>query len=163
MVQKKVNNEKKSGTKRKVIPDSKYESEIIAKFMNQLMVDGKKSIAESIVYGAFEQLEKDSKGEDTVELFKKILDQVAPVVEVRSRRIGGATYQVPVEVRAKRRTALAMRWIVEAARNRKEKSMPARLAAELKEAKDGKGSAVKKKEDMHRMAEANKAFAHFRF
>ena len=154
---------RRAAPKRKVIPDSKYESEIIAKFMNQLMVDGKKSIAESIVYGAFEQLEKDSKGEDTVEVFKKILDQVAPVVEVRSRRIGGAPYQVPVEVRAKRRTALAMRWIVEAARNRKEKSMPARLAAELKEAKDGKGSAVKKKEDMHRMAEANKAFAHFRF
>ena len=154
---------RRAAPKRKIIPDSKYESEIIAKFMNQLMVDGKKSIAESIVYGAFEQLEKDSKGEDTVELFKKILDQVAPVVEVRSRRIGGATYQVPVEVRAKRRTALAMRWIVEAARNRKEKSMPARLAAELKEAKVGKGSAVKKKEDMHRMAEANKAFAHFRF
>ena len=154
---------RRAAPKRKVIPDSKYESEIIAKFMNQLMVDGKKSIAESIVYGAFEQLEKDSKGEDTVEVFKKILDQVAPVVEVRSRRIGGATYQVPVEVRAKRRTALAMRWIVEAARNRKEKSMPARLAAELKEAKDGKGSAVKKKEDMHRMAEAKKAFAHFRF
>ena len=154
---------RRAAPKRKVIPDSKYESEIIAKFMNQLMVDGKKSIAESIVYGAFEQLEKDSKGEVTVEVFKKILDQVAPVVEVRSRRIGGATYQVPVEVRAKRRTALAMRWIVEAARNRKEKSMPARLAAELKEAKDGKGSAVKKKEDMHRMAEANKAFAHFRF
>ena len=154
---------RRAAPKRKVIPDSKYESEIIAKFMNQLMVDGKKSIAESIVYGAFEQLEKDSKGEDTVEVFKKILDQVAPVVEVRSRRIGGATYQVPVEVRAKRRTALAMRWTVEAARNRKEKSMPARLAAELKEAKDGKGSAVKKKEDMHRMAEANKAFAHFRF
>jgi|TARA_B100001248_G_scaffold152356_1_gene114546 small subunit ribosomal protein S7 len=154
---------RRAAPKRKVIPDSKYESEIIAKFMNQLMVDGKKSIAESIVYGAFEQLEKENKGEDTVEVFKKILDQVAPVVEVRSRRIGGATYQVPVEVRAKRRTALAMRWIVEAARNRKEKSMPARLAAELKEAKVGKGSAVKKKEDMHRMAEANKAFAHFRF
>ena len=154
---------RRAAPKRKIIPDSKYESEIIAKFMNQLMVDGKKSIAESIVYGAFEQLEKDSKGEDLVEVFKKILDQVAPVVEVRSRRIGGATYQVPVEVRAKRRTALAMRWIVEAARNRKEKSMPARLAAELKEAKDGKGSAVKKKEDMHRMAEANKAFANFRF
>ena len=154
---------RRAAPKRKVIPDSKYESEIIAKFMNQLMVDGKKSIAESIVYGAFEQLEKYSNGEDTFELFKKILDEVAPVVEVRSRRIGGATYQVPVEVRAKRRTALAMRWIVEAARNRKEKSMPARLAAELKEAKDGKGSAVKKKEDMHRMAEANKAFAHFRF
>ena len=154
---------RRAAPKRKIIPDSKYESELVAKFMNQLMVDGKKSIAESIVYGAFEQLEKDSKGEDLVEVFKKILDQVAPVVEVRSRRIGGATYQVPVEVRAKRRTALAMRWIVEAARNRKEKSMPARLAAELKDAKDGKGSAVKKKEDMHRMAEANKAFAHFRF
>jgi|TARA_X000001036_G_scaffold225974_1_gene211411 small subunit ribosomal protein S7 len=154
---------RRAAPKRKIIPDSKYESEIIAKFMNQLMVDGKKSIAENIVYGAFEQLEKDSKGEDLVEVFKRILDKVAPVVEVRSRRIGGATYQVPVEVRAKRRTALAMRWLVEAARNRKEKSMPARLAAELKEAKDGKGSAVKKKEDMHRMAEANKAFAHFRF
>ena len=153
---------RRAAPKRKIIPDSKYESEIIAKFMNQLMVDGKKSIAENIVYGAFEQLEKDSKGEDLVEVFKKILDKVAPVVEVRSRRIGGATYQVPVEVRSKRRTALAMRWLVEAARNRKEKSMPARLAAELKEAKDGKGSAVKKKEDMHRMAEANKAFAHFR-
>ena len=154
---------RRAAPKRKIIPDSKYESEIIAKFMNQLMVDGKKSIAENIVYGAFEQLEKDSEGEDLVEVFKKILDKVAPVVEVRSRRIGGATYQVPVEVRSKRRTALAMRWLVEAARNRKEKSMPARLAAELKEAKDGKGSAVKKKEDMHRMAEANKAFAHFRF
>ena len=154
---------RRAAPKRKIIPDSKYESEIIAKFMNQLMVDGKKSIAENIVYGAFEQLEKDSKGEDLVEVFKKILDKVAPVVEVRSRRVGGATYQVPVEVRSKRRTALAMRWLVEAARNRKEKSMPARLAAELKEAKDGKGSAVKKKEDMHRMAEANKAFAHFRF
>ena len=154
---------RRAAPKRKIIPDSKYESEIIAKFMNQLMVDGKKSIAENIVYGAFEQLEKDSKGEDLVEVFKKILDKVAPVVEVRSRRIGGATYQVPVEVRSKRRTALAMRWLVEAARNRKEKSMPARLAAELKEAKDGKGSAVNKKEDMHRMAEANKAFAHFRF
>ena len=100
---------RRAAPKRKIIPDSKYESEIIAKFMNQLMVDGKKSIAESIVYGAFEQLEKDSKGEDLDEVFKKILDQVAPVVEVRSRRIGGATYQVPVEVRAKRRTALAMR------------------------------------------------------
>ena len=127
------------------------------------MVDGKKSTAEKIVYGAFEELEKNNKKEDLVEMFRKILDQIAPVVEVRSRRIGGATYQVPVEVRAKRRTALAMRWLVEAARSRKEKSMPARLAAELSEAKDGKGAAVKKKEDMHRMAEANKAFAHFRF
>ena len=154
---------RRAAPKRKIIPDSKYESEIIAKFMNQLMVDGKKSIAESIVYGAFEQLEKDAKGEDLVEVFKKILDKVAPVGEVKARRIRGATYQVPVEVRAKRRTALAMRWLVEAARKRKEKSMPARLAAELREAKDGKGSAVKKKDDMHRMAEANKAFAHFRF
>ena len=154
---------RRAAPKRKIIPDSKYESELVAKFMNQLMVDGKKSIAEKIVYGAFNELEKSMQKESPVDVFKKVLDQVAPVVEVRSRRIGGATYQVPVEVRAKRRTALAMRWLVEAARKRKEKSMPARLAAELKEAKDGKGSAVKKKEDMHRMAEANKAFAHFRF
>ena len=154
---------RRAAPKRKIIPDSKYESELVAKFMNQLMVDGKKSIAEKIVYGAFDELEKTVQKESPVDVFKKVLDQVAPVVEVRSRRIGGATYQVPVEVRAKRRTALAMRWLVEAARKRKEKSMPARLAAELKEAMDGKGAAVKKKEDMHKMAEANKAFSHFRF
>ena len=129
---------RRAAPKRKIIPDSKYESEVVAKFMNQLMVDGKKSIAEKIVYGAFEQLEKTNSKEDPVETFKKVLDKVAPVVEVRSRRIGGATYQVPVEVRAKRRTALAMRWIVDAARNRKEKSMPARLAAELRDAVGGK-------------------------
>ena len=154
---------RRAAPKRKIIPDSKYESELVAKFMNQLMVDGKKSIAEKIVYGAYDELEKSVQKESPVDVFKKVLDQVAPVVEVRSRRIGGATYQVPVEVRAKRRTALAMRWLVEAARKRKEKSMPARLAAELKEAMDGKGAAVKKKEDMHKMAEANKAFSHFRF
>ena len=154
---------RRAAPKRKIIPDSKYESELVAKFMNQLMVDGKKSIAEKIVYGAFDELEKSVQKESPVDVFKKVLDQVAPVVEVSSRRIGGATYQVPVEVRAKRRTALAMRWLVEAARKRKEKSMPARLAAELKEAMDGKGAAVKKKEDMHKMAEANKAFSHFRF
>ena len=154
---------RRAAPKRKIIPDSKYESELVAKFMNQLMVDGKKSIAEKIVYGAFDELEKSVQKESPVDVFKKVLDQVAPVVEVRSRRIGGATYQVPVEVGAKRRTALAMRWLVEAARKRKEKSMPARLAAELKEAMDGKGAAVKKKEDMHKMAEANKAFSHFRF
>ena len=154
---------RRAAPKRKIIPDSKYESELVAKFMNQLMVDGKKSIAEKIVYGAFDELEKSVQKESPVDVFKKVLDQVAPVVEVRSRRIGGATYQVPVEVRAKRRTALAMRWLVEAARKRKEKSMPARLAAELKEAMDGKGAAVKKKEDTHKMAEANKAFSHFRF
>ena len=154
---------RRAAPKRKIIPDSKYESELVAKFMNQLMVDGKKSIAEKIVYGAFDELEKSVQKESPVDVFKKVLDQVAPVVEVRSRRIGGATYQVPVEVRAKRRTALAMRWLVEAARKRKEKSMPARLAAELKEAMDGKGAAVKKREDMHKLAEANKAFSHFRF
>ena len=154
---------RRAAPKRKIIPDSKYESELVAKFMNQLMVDGKKSIAEKIVYGAFDELEKSVQKESPVDVFKKVLDQVAPVVEVRSRRIGGATYQVPVEVRAKRRTALAMRWLVEAARKRKEKSMPARLAAELKEAMDGKGAAVKKKEDVHKMAESNKAFAHFRW
>ena len=154
---------RRAAPKRKIIPDSKYESELVAKFMNQLMVDGKKSIAEKIVYGAFDELEKSVQKESPDDVFKKVLDQVAPVVEVRSRRIGGATYQVPVEVRAKRRTALEMRWLVEAARKRKEKSMPARLAAELKEAMDGKGAAVKKKEDMHKMAEANKAFSHFRF
>ena len=154
---------RRAAPKRKIIPDSKYESELVAKFMNQLMVGGKKSIAEKIVYGAFDELEKSVQKESPVDVFKKVLNQVAPVVEVRSRRIGGATYQVPVEVRAKRRTALAMRWLVEAARKRKEKSMPARLAAELKEAMDGKGAAVKKKEDMHKMAEANKAFSHFRF
>jgi|TARA_B100001027_G_scaffold2832_1_gene1854 small subunit ribosomal protein S7 len=154
---------RRAAPKRKIIPDSKYESEIVAKFMNQLMVDGKKSTAEKIVYGAFETFEKSKDAKDPVETFKTVLDNVAPVVEVRSRRIGGATYQVPVEVRSKRRTALAMRWIVEAARKRKEKSMSARLAGELRDAVEGKGAAVKKKEDMHKMAEANKAFSHFRF
>ena len=154
---------RRAAPKRKVIPDSKYESEIIAKFMNQLMVDGKKSIAESIVYGAFEQLEKENKGEDTVEVFKKILDQVAPVVEVRSRRIGGATYQVPVEVKAKRGQALALRWIMDATRKRKNKTMADKLYAEIIDASQNKGSAIKKREDTHKMAESNKAFAHFRW
>ena len=154
---------RRAAPKRKIIPDSKYESEIIAKFMNQLMVDGKKSIAESIVYGAFEQLEKDSKGEDLVEVFKKILDQVAPVVEVRSRRIGGATYQVPVEVRSDRSQALAIRWLINSSRSRSEKSMIDRLGAELIDASSNKGSSVKKREDTHKMADANKAFAHYRW
>ena len=154
---------RRAAPKRKIIPDSKYESEIIAKFMNQLMVDGKKSIAESIVYGAFEQLEKDSKGEDPVEVFKKILDQVAPVVEVRSRRIGGATYQVPVEVKPKRGQALALRWIMDATRKRKNKTMAEKLYAEIMDASQNKGSAIKKREDTHKMAESNKAFAHFRW
>ena len=154
---------RRAAPKRKIIPDSKYESELVAKFMNQLMVDGKKSIAESIVYGAFEQLEKDNKDEDLVDVFRKILDKVAPVVEVRSRRIGGATYQVPVEVRPSRRQALAMRWLRDAARGRGEKSMDIRLANEIMDASENKGNAMKKREEVHRMAEANKAFSHFRF
>ena len=154
---------RRAAPKRKIIPDSKYESEIIAKFMNQLMVDGKKSIAESIVYGAFEQLEKDAKGEDLVEVFKKILDKVAPVVEVRSRRIGGATYQVPVEVKNKRAQALAIRWLIDSARKRKDKNMSDKIFNELFDAYEKKGAAVKKKEDVHKMAESNKAFAHFRW
>ena len=154
---------RRAAPKRKIIPDSKYESEIVAKFMNQLMIDGKKSTAEKIVYGAFETFEKSKDAKDPVETFKTVLDNVAPVVEVRSRRIGGATYQVPVEVRPSRRNALAMRWLVDSARSRSEKSMAARLAGELMDAADGRGSAVKKREDTHRMAEANKAFAHYRY
>ena len=126
------------------------------------MKDGKKSVAEKIVYGAFNIVDKDKKS-DPVEVFKKALDEVGPVVEVKSRRVGGATYQVPVEVRPSRRQALAMRWLVDAARKRNEKSMDQRLAGELSDAAVGKGAAVKKKEDVHKMAEANKAFSHFRF
>ncbi len=153
---------RRSPEKRKVLPDPKYKDIILAKFMNNLMKDGKKSIAEKIVYGAFEQVEKTLK-EDPLGIFMKALDEVSPVVEVKSRRVGGATYQVPIEVRPSRRQALAMRWLVEAARKRSEKSMDHRLAGELTDAAEGKGSAVKKKEDVHRMAEANKAFSHFRF
>ena len=148
--------------KRKVIPDPKFQDIIVAKFMNHIMKDGKKSVAEKIVYGAFNIVDKDKKS-DPVEVFKKALDEVGPVVEVKSRRVGGATYQVPVEVRPSRRQALAMRWLVDAARKRNEKSMDQRLAGELSDAAVGKGAAVKKKEDVHKMAEANKAFSHFRF
>ena len=126
------------------------------------MYDGKRGVAAKIVYDAIEKIKTKSKDEP-INIFNEAINNIKPTVEVRSRRVGGATYQVPVEVRAKRRTALAMRWIVEAARKRKEKSMPARLAAELRDAVDGKGAAVKKKEDVHKMAEANKAFSHFRF
>jgi len=153
---------RRSPEKRKVLPDPKYKDVVLAKFMNNLMKDGKKSVAEKIVYGAFDQITKSTK-DDPLEVFMKALEEVSPVVEVKSRRVGGANYQVPVEIRPSRRQALAMRWIVDAARNRKEKSMPARLAAELRDAVDGKGAAVKKKEDVHKMAEANKAFSHFRF
>ena len=148
--------------KRKILPDPKYKDIIVAKFMNHIMKDGKKSVAEKIVYGAFNKIDQTAET-DPVELFKKALDTIGPMVEVKSRRVGGATYQVPIEVRPSRRQALAMRWLVEAARKRSEKSMDHRLAGELADAAEGKGSAVKKKEDVHRMAEANKAFSHFRF
>ncbi len=148
--------------KRIVIPDPKYGSEMLAKFINVVMSSGKKSVAEKIIYGALGQVETKSKGEP-MEVLGKALENVRPMVEVKSRRVGGATYQVPVEVRAARRTALAMRWLVEAARKRGEKSMSMRLAGEIMDAYESKGAAVKKREETHRMAEANKAFAHYRW
>ena len=147
--------------KREIIPDPKYKNQLIAKFINHVMVDGKKSVAEGIVYGALERVEQ--RHTDAAATFEKALDAVAPFVEVKSRRVGGATYQVPVEVRASRRTALAMRWMVDSARKRGEKSMAMRLANEILDAAEGRGAAVKKREDTHRMAEANKAFSHYRF
>ena len=147
---------------RKILPDPKFGSELLAKFINVLMVDGKKSTAEAIVYGALETLSQRT-GKDALEAFDTALENVRPTVEVKSRRVGGSTYQVPVEVRPTRRNALAMRWVIEAARKRGDKSMALRLANELTDAADNKGSAVKKREDVHRMAEANKAFAHFRW
>jgi small subunit ribosomal protein S7 len=149
--------------KREILPDPKYHNQTIAKFINHVMVSGKKAVAESIVYGALGQLEEKDKNVDIIELFEKALEAVAPFVEVKSRRVGGATYQVPVEVRTSRRQALAMRWLVECARKRGEKSMAARLAGELGDAAEGRGTAVKKREDTHRMAEANKMFSHYRF
>jgi len=149
--------------KREILPDPKYHNQTIAKFINHVMVSGKKAVAEAIVYGALSRLEEKEKGVDVIELFEKALEAVAPFVEVKSRRVGGATYQVPVEVRTSRRQALAMRWLVECARKRGEKSMAARLAGELGDASEGRGTAVKKREDTHRMAEANKMFSHYRF
>jgi small subunit ribosomal protein S7 len=148
--------------KREILPDPKYGNITLAKFMNHVMESGKKSVAEKIVYGALETIKERSK-KDPLAVFEAALENVAPMVEVKSRRVGGATYQVPVEVRPSRRNALAMRWLVEYARGRGEKSMPQRLAGELMDAADSKGAAVKKREDVHRMAEANKAFAHYRF
>ena len=148
--------------KREVLPDPKFHNQVIAKFINHVMVSGKKAVAERIVYGALDRVNARD-GADPVETFEKALDAIAPMVEVKSRRVGGATYQVPVEVRPSRRNALAMRWLVDSARSRSEKSMAARLAGELMDAVDGRGSAVKKREDTHRMAEANKAFAHYRY
>jgi small subunit ribosomal protein S7 len=148
--------------KREVLPDPKFGSRVLAKFMNHVMTDGKKSIAEKIVYGALDIVSERS-GSDPLEVFESALEAIAPMVEVKSRRVGGATYQVPVEVRAERRSALAMRWLVEHSRARGEKSMVLRLAGEITDAANGRGSAVKKREDVHRMAEANRAFSHFRF
>ena len=148
---------------RDILPDPKFGSEMITRFINMVMTSGKKSVAEKIVYGAIDSIKDKNKTADAVELVEKALDNVSPMVEVKSRRVGGATYQVPVEVRPKRRQTLAMRWIIEAARKRGEKSMPNRLAGELLDACEQRGTAVKKREDTHRMAEANKAFAHYRW
>src|SRR6476619_6047356 len=148
--------------KRRIIPDPKFKDKLVAKFMNSLMIGGKKATAEGILYGAFDIITSRYK-EDPREVLRKALDNVKPKLEVKSRRVGGATYQVPVEVRPERRVALAMRWLVLYSRSRGEKSMDERLAAELVEAAQGRGNAVKKKEDTHKMADANKAFAHYRW
>jgi small subunit ribosomal protein S7 len=148
--------------KREVLPDAKYGDRVLSKFMNNLMIDGKKSVAERIVYSALERIEAKVK-RAPVEMFHEALDNIKPSVEVRSRRVGGATYQVPVEVRIERREALAIRWLIVAARNRNENTMEERLAGELMDAVNGRGSAVKKREDTHKMADANKAFSHYRW
>jgi small subunit ribosomal protein S7 len=148
--------------KREVLPDPKYASQDVSKFINVLMTGGKKSVAERIIYGALDAIKKKS-SKEPLEVFTQALNNVKPMVEVKSRRVGGANYQVPVEVRPIRRMALAMRWLRDAARGRGEKSMQARLASELQEASEGRGGAMKKREEVHRMAEANKAFSHYRF
>jgi small subunit ribosomal protein S7 len=150
---------------RTILPDPKFNSDMLAKFMNVVMKDGKKSAAERIIYGALDRITEKTgkKGSEAIEVLSTALDNVKPVVEVKSRRVGGATYQVPVEVRATRRQTLAMRWMIEAARDRSEKSMAFRLAHELMDAAENRGAAVRKREDTHRMAEANKAFAHYRW
>ena len=153
---------RRAAERREVLPDPKFSSEMLTRFINMVMKSGKKSVAERIIYGALDQIQERSKA-DPVELLDKALDNVRPVVEVKSRRVGGATYQVPVEVRPIRRTTLAMRWVIDAARKRSEKTMALRLAGELLDAAESRGSAVKKKEDTHRMADANKAFAHYRW
>ena len=148
--------------KRQILQDPKFGSQEVSKFVNVLMTGGKKSVAERLIYGAFDQIQTKS-GKDPIEVFSLAIDNLKPLVEVKSRRVGGANYQIPVEVRPSRRSALAMRWLRDAARKRGEKSMDLRLAAELMEASENKGSAMKKREEVHRMAEANKAFSHFRF
>ena len=151
-----------SAEKREINPDAKFGNLVISKFMNTIMIQGKKSVAEAIVYGALEAIEGKTKS-DPIKVFEQALDNVMPSIEVRSRRVGGATYQVPVEVRTVRRQALGIRWIITAARERSEKTMTDRLSAELLDASNNRGNAVKKREDTHRMAEANRAFAHYRW
>ncbi|QFU07630.1 30S ribosomal protein S7 [Rhodobacteraceae bacterium THAF1] len=148
--------------KREILPDAKYGDKVVTKFMNNLMIDGKKSVAEKIVYNAFERVEGKLK-RSPIEVFHEGLDNIKPSVEVRSRRVGGATYQVPVEVRPERREALALRWLITACRNRNENTMEERLAAEMIDAVQNRGTAVKKREDTHKMADANKAFSHYRW
>ena len=148
--------------KRVILPDPKFKDQILSKFMNNLMMDGKKSVAEGIVYGAMAVMETRAKS-DPIQLFHDALNNVKPQIEVRSRRVGGATYQVPVEVRPERAQALAIRWLITAARNRSETTMSARLSAELLDAANNRGNAVKKREDTHRMADANRAFSHYRW
>ncbi|OGQ06844.1 MAG: 30S ribosomal protein S7 [Deltaproteobacteria bacterium RIFCSPLOWO2_12_FULL_40_28] len=153
---------KGSAPKRKSQADAKYKDKLVAKFINKLMWDGKKTAAEKIVYGAFAKMES-AKNDDALKLFKQAIENVKPLLEVRSRRVGGANYQVPVEVRTERKVSLAFRWIIDYARSRGEKTMSDRLANELMEALENRGGAIKKKEDVHRMAEANRAFAHYRW
>ena len=151
-----------SAEKREIIPDAKYGDVVLTKFMNSIMYEGKKSTAERIVYGAFDLVESRARA-NPIEVFRAALDNVAPAIEVRSRRVGGATYQVPVEVRTERRQALAIRWLIQAARGRNDRTMVERLSAELLDAANNRGNAVKKREDTHKMADANKAFAHYRW
>jgi small subunit ribosomal protein S7 len=153
---------RRTADKREILPDPKFGDVVVSKFMNCLMYQGKKSAAESIVYGAFDQIQKKS-GQDPIRVFHDALGNVKPQLEVRSRRVGGATYQVPVEVRTSRRQALGIRWLIAAARERNEKTMMERLSAELLDASNNRGNAVKKREDTHRMAEANRAFSHYRW
>jgi len=153
---------RRAAEKRKILPDPKYKDLVVAKFTNSLMLDGKKSVAESIIYGAFDLIEKKA-GQDPLKTFLEAIENVKPGVEVRSRRVGGATYQIPIEVRSERRQALAIRWIVDLARQRSEDTMTERLSGELLDASNNRGAAVKKREDSHKMAEANKAFSHYRW
>ncbi len=157
---------RRAAIKRKVLPDPVYKSRVISKFMNRVMLSGKKSIAEKIVYNALDKIAQENhikEDNEIVRTFEEALGRIRPSVEVRSRRVGGATYQVPVEIRSSRQEALAMRWVIEAARKRNEKTMALRIAGELIDALQGRGNAVKKREDVHKMADANKAFAHFRW